>query len=126
MGKQKLTGVVAVVLLVAMSGAANAWFSGPKLMYITFSGPVALPGVTLPGGTYIFETVDTSNSNNLVRVRARDYSKVYLQRFTLQIERPAGMPRDRAIVLGESREGIAPRVEAWFPQGEPLGHKFIY
>jgi hypothetical protein len=95
-------------------------------MYITFSGPVALPGVTVPAGTYIFETVDANNRNDVVRVRARDYSKVYLQRFTLQIERPANMPRDRVIVLGEGRVGMAPRVEAWFPQGEPVGHKFIY
>jgi hypothetical protein len=128
MERPKLFIAGAVVLLVAMVGigAANAWISGPRATYITFSGPVVLPGVTLPAGTYIFEGADPLNHNDLVRVLARNRSKVYLLGFTTQVMRPEGMPRDRVILFHESREGAAPRIDAWFPQDESIGHRFVY
>jgi hypothetical protein len=128
MDKRKIFLVFAVVLLVAVVGvgAANAWISGPRVMYITFSGPVVLPGATLPAGTYIFERADPLNHNDLVRVLARNRSKVYLLGFTIQIPRPEAMPRHRAILFGESPAGAAPRIDAWFPQDESTGHKFVY
>ena len=42
-----------LVLTVPMHGAEVAL----RTNYLTFSGPVALPGVTLQAGTYIFERV---------------------------------------------------------------------
>jgi hypothetical protein len=129
MNRQRLFGVGAVVLLlVALVGikAANAWVSAPQMMYITFSSQVALPGVTLPAGTYIFERADPVSRNDVVRVLARDRSKVYLQAFTIQVSRPEGMPRDRMITFHESQAGAAPRIDAWFPQYESVGHRFRY
>jgi hypothetical protein len=128
MDKPKIFIAGAFVLLVVIVGigAANAWASGSRTTYITFSGPVLLPGVTLPAGTYIFERADPFNHNDLVRVLARNRSKVYLLGFTTQVVRPEGMPPDRAILFHESREGAAPRIDAWFPQDEPIGHRFVY
>jgi hypothetical protein len=128
MDRRKVSVAGAAVLLVAMLGigAASAWTAGPRIMYVTFSGPVLLPGVTLPAGTYIFERADPLNHIDLVRVLARDRSKVYLLGFTTQVPRPEGLPRDRVILFHEARTGAAPRIDAWFPQDEPVGHRFVY
>ena len=41
---------------------------------LTFSGPVGLPGVTLPRGTYTFEVIPLHP--DIVRVLSRDRSRV--------------------------------------------------
>jgi hypothetical protein len=92
--------------------------------YLTFSGPVALPGVTLTRGTYIFERLEPGSS--IVRVASRDRSKTYLLAFTHRVDRPRGMSTDVALVLGEAQRGEPVPVQSWFPLGETRGHEFIY
>jgi hypothetical protein len=91
--------------------------------YITFSRSVALPGVELAAGTYIFETPTNSMSNAVVRVSSRDRRTVYLTAFTRQVERPRN---DRGKLLVTLGEGAVPPVSTWFPIGESVGHQFIY
>jgi hypothetical protein len=93
--------------------------------YLTFSAPVALPGVTLPAGTYIFERVEFTNPDVIV-VRDRDRSRVYLMARTDRVSRPAGSNLDRLVTFGEARPGQAVPVTAWYPSGELIGHRFIY
>ncbi len=93
--------------------------------HLSFSGPVALPGVTLPGGTYIFERVVATNPDVVV-VRSLDRSKVYFMASTQPQLRPAWLPREQSVVLGESRPGTAPPIAAWYPVGEETGHAFVY
>src|SRR5690349_431939 len=83
-----------LVLTVPMHGAEVAH----RTNYLTFSGPVALPGVTLQAGTYIFERV-VETEPDIIVVRDRDRAHVYFMAFTERTERPAGMPRDRAVTL---------------------------
>ena len=49
-------GAMVLGLTVASSGGAASMTAG-KTNHLTFSGPVGLPGVTLPGGTYAFELI---------------------------------------------------------------------
>lgn len=93
--------------------------------YLTFSGPVALPGVTLGAGTYIFERAVPTNAD-IVVVRDEGRSKVYFLGFTDRADRPAGMRDDQAVIIGEARRGSPPPITAWYPVGEPRGHRFIY
>ena len=94
--------------------------------YITFSRGVALPGVELAAGTYIFETPTNAMSNAIVRVSSRDRKKVYLTAFTRQVNRPNTDKGKLLITLGEAAPGSAPPVSTWFPIGESVGHQFIY
>lgn len=110
-----------LVLTVPMHGAEVAL----RTNYLTFSGPVALPGVTLQAGTYIFERV-VETEPDIIVVRNRDRSKVYFMAFTERTERPAGMSRANAVTLGESRPGTAPRITAWYPIDSRSGHRFVY
>ncbi len=99
-----------LVLTVPMHGAEVAL----RTNYLTFSGPVALPGVTLQAGTYIFERV-VETEPDIIVVRNRDRSKVYFMAFTERTERPAGMSRANAVTLGEARPGTPVPITAWYP-----------
>jgi hypothetical protein len=95
-----------------------------QLNHLTFSGPVSLPGVTLPRGTYTFEMIPLHP--DIVRVLSRDGSRVYFTGFTMRVGRPAGLSADRLVTLTEMPRGVAPRVEAWYPIGQSTGSRFIY
>ena len=124
--KSVLTACGVAILGLVMTAPGNAWVDATGMNHLTFSGPVALPGVTLRAGTYIFELADPTVSYTLVRVLSRDRSRVYLTAFTMTTERPAGMPADRLVSFGEAPAGFAPPITAWFPVGESTGHQFIY
>ena len=51
--KRLFTASVLVVLVHLMASGADA-FTSDKRTYFTFNQSVALPGVTLPAGTYMF------------------------------------------------------------------------
>src|SRR6266536_2242398 len=62
-----------------------------RLEYLTFSGPVSLPGVTLNRGTYTFEVANAEASADIIRVRNRATDEVVFLGFTHRVERPKGM-----------------------------------
>jgi hypothetical protein len=118
-----LAVVGASILGVLIAASAHAWGS-TQTNYLTFSGAVALPGVTLAPGTYIFR-LPSDTDRNVVQVLSRDSSRVYFMGMTRPVERPNGN-RDRAVTLGEASPGQAPPIRAWFPVGRRDGHGFIY
>src|SRR5690349_24750405 len=89
--------------------------AGPfnKTMHFTFSREVALPGVTLPAGEYVFELADTA-SRNVVVVRNPRRSHVYLQALTMRTQRPANM-KEGTITFGEAPSGQPKPIVAWYP-----------
>ena len=118
-----VTAAGAVVLGLVMASWGYS-VTVDRMMYLTFSGPVALPGVALPAGTYVFERV--TDNINLVRVSSADQKTVYLTTFTQLIQRPEGLAAHQHVMLGESPRGTAPPIKAWFPIGERQGHEFNY
>jgi len=126
-GNLKVAAIGALFLGLVGVVSTTAWSSVDEhTNYITFSRAVALPGVELAAGTYIFETPTNAMSNSVVRVSSRDRKKVYLTTFTRDVRRPSGDNGKLLIKLGETAPGAAPSVSAWFPIGEQLGHEFIY
>ena len=123
--KSVLTACSAAIVVLVMSASGDAWVNASRRNHLTFSGPVALPGVTLARGTYIFELASPTNLD-VVRVLSRDRSKLYLIALTTPIQRPAGMPADRMVSLGEAPAGAPAPITAWYPLGHSMGHQFIY
>ena len=119
-----LLGVMLLGVL-ATSATANS-FDIRRTTYFTFSGPVQMPGVTLPAGTYIFEVVNPHGSSDVVSVRSRDRSKVYLMQLTRFVERPSKGELKATLALGETIDGNPPPVKTWYPQFETRGREFIY
>jgi hypothetical protein len=119
--------VGALSLVIAATASTGAWVdSGSRTTYATFNRPVALPGVELKAGTYIFELASPHSQLNLVRVSSRDRSRIYLTAFTRIVDRPAGLRADRVVTLGEARGDNPAPIRAWFPSASGSGHEFIY
>jgi len=114
----------AAVLLIEAAVQANGNLR--RTTFVTFSGPVALPGVDLKAGTYVFELADPSQAKNIVRVLNERRTTVYLTAYTRTIRRPPGSPRTLIVSFLEAPRGAPLPINAWFPAGEDLGHKFIY
>jgi hypothetical protein len=116
-------GTIAMLLATATTGGALGTASDTN--YLTFSRAVALPGVELQAGTYIFERA-SSTDLTLVRVLSADRNKVFLTAFTNTVDRPDNLPSDQIVSLGESPRGVAPPIRIWYPIYNSVGHQFIY
>ena|SRR5712691_6348882 len=90
---------------------------------LTFSRPVALPGVVLPAGSYTF---DVASDTALDVVVVRNRTKVFYMGFTGTVHRPVSMSKTAAITLGEASANEAPPITAWYEIGGTIGHQFRY
>ena len=118
-------GAIIIGLSIVTSVAVNARVLGSR-NFLTFSGPVALPGVTLGAGTYAFEVLNSESGSGVVRVLDKSRTRTYLTAITLPVSRPANMPKDAWVSFAEAPRGAATPIRAWFPDRGMLGHEFIY
>lgn len=124
----KISMFCALIVSAALVGA----FAAPaqanecdKLTYLTFSAPVALPGVTLPAGTYRFSHPDCQETDHVLRVSSVDGSEVYATLLTIPEDRAE--PSDRPqVVLTEERIGAPEAIKAFFYPGDKVGDELIY
>ena len=119
-----LCGVV--LLGVVATTPTGAIEKAHRTTYFTFRAPVALPGVTLPPGSYVFEVLNPDMSADLVRVSSRDHSKTYALQFTRHVHRDRRGDMKSIITLGEAASGTPQRIKTWFPENETTGREFLY
>lgn len=119
----RLSAFAALVLGLALTVPTGAAGVINRTNYLTFSGAVRLPGVTLGAGTYVFERMDPTNPDVIV-VRNVARTRLFYLGLTQRTSRPAGLPPDRFVTLGEVGRGEAPPILVWYPSGEQLGHAF--
>jgi hypothetical protein len=115
-------GALVTVLVAASTDA----FPTTRYNDLTFSQPVALPGVTLPAGKYRFEIANPHMNQDVVRVSDPRTSRVFLTAHTLRVPRPRGMAADQAVVFGESPAGQPPPIKVWYPLHAIDGREFRY
>ena len=118
--------VLFVALLAVLATVLTSASPITNYNMLTFSQPVALPGVTLPAGRYRFEIVNPGMNRDIVRVSSTGTGQVYFTRHTLRIERPPYMPRNQVVAFGEAAEGMPTPIRAWFPLDESAGRAFVY
>ena len=94
-----------------------------KRTLFTFNQPVALPGVTLPAGQYLFRFVD--DGHKVLQVLSADGKQVYGMFRTLSTERfePASKPEVRFM---ETAHGMPAALNAWWYPGERIGPEFMF
>lgn len=97
--------------------------------YLTFSGPVQMPGTTLPGGKYVFRLADTA-LHNVMQVFDADEKRIIGQWFFVPVERTA---REQAeangkpvVMFREMPEGMTPAIRYFFYPTDLRGKEFIY
>src|SRR2546421_11526516 len=96
-----------------------------KRTYFTFSAPIALPGVTLPAGRYVFRIVDTSTSRKVIQVLSGDEKKPFAMANTIPDQRRDPV-KDATVSFYETPRGEPAAVKSWWYPGESTGYQFIY
>ena len=96
-----------------------------KRTLFTFSGPVSMPGVTLPSGQYLFRLANPESGRNVVQVLTADGTKLYGMFFAMRAERfePASTPEVRFM---ETAAGMPTAIKTWWYPGERSGYEFVY
>jgi hypothetical protein len=89
--------------------------------HLTFNTPVALPGVALGPGTYIFRR---PASNVLLVTNAN--RKPYAMLSTISAARNSRTDRYEIVLGTPLADGSPRRLEAWFAPGESNGQQLIY
>lgn len=114
----------AVVVLTCTACAAAAQPADRRTLF-TFTGPVALPGVTLPAGQYLFRLADADSGRRVVQVLSADGRQPYALFFSMGARRfePASAPEVRFM---ETAAGMPAAVRTWWYPGEEIGYEFVY
>jgi hypothetical protein len=119
-----LTAVCAATLLTV--GVATAQGTLPdRKTNVTFSGPVSIPGATLPAGTYVFRIADSQTNRNIVQIFDKDELKLITTILAVAAERPEP-EGDPVITFKETAADRPPAVRYWYYAGEKAGNEFIY
>jgi hypothetical protein len=123
--RQLLVGISFVALLaIAFPASAQADPFNEKTI-LTFSGPVGLPGISLPAGTYVFRLADPDGDRSVVQVFNREGTVCYGTFLTLPDTALKAV--DRPAVTFEERASRAPEaVRTWFYPGNETGREFTY
>ena len=114
----------AALLAVGLAPSARA-DEFTKLTLLTFSGPVEVPGITLPAGTYRFQLADPTTGRRVVKVSDKDGTKTYGMFISMPNQRttPSKTP---VVMFKETAAGAPPAVQVWFYPGETYGYEFAY
>ena len=112
----------AVTLLAATGAHADEW---NKKTYLTFSGPVQIPGATLQAGTYLFQLADPDAARHVVMVASKDGTHVYGMFITIPNER-LDAPDKNLVMFGEAPAGAPQAIQAWWYPGDNVGEEFVY
>src|SRR5438093_4102903 len=113
----------AIVTIVAAPGVrADQW---NKKTILTFSGPVQIPGATLPAGSYVFKLADLSGNRHVVQVFDKEEKKIYTTILAIPNQRLDAS--DKPVVLFSERASGSPQaVKVWYYPGETIGNEFVY
>src|SRR3979409_1007874 len=112
----------ALTAMMAPGARADEW---DKKTILTFSGPVQIPGVTLPAGSYVFKLADIQGNRHVVQVFDKDEKKIYTTLLAVPNDRLD--PSDKPVVLFSERATGSPQaVKVWYYPGETIGNEFVY
>ena len=113
-----------IALVSVFAGTTAAQTDTRDRTFLTFSGAVEMPGVTLPAGTYVFKLADTP-SRNVVEVWDRDEKHMVGHWLFVQAQRP-DVSQETVVMFKETAAGQTPAVHFWYYPGERSGKEFVY
>lgn len=117
-----ITTAACTALLIAAGAAAQP---ADRSTFVTFSGPVSIPGKTLPAGTYTFRLADSPSDRHIVQIFDRDQTQLFATVLAVPAERnaPEGEP---VITFRETPSNMPPALRYWYYAGETSGNEFVY
>jgi hypothetical protein len=112
----------ALTAIIAPGARADDW---NKKTILNFSGPVQIPGATLPAGSYVFKLADIPGNRHVVQVFDKDEKKIYTTLLAVPNQRME--PTDKPIILFSERATGSPQaVKVWYYPGDVIGNEFVY
>jgi LPXTG-motif cell wall-anchored protein len=128
---RKLIGVLmlaaSTAAVLAPSAVSAQGTPEDKRVFFSFSGPVAVPGVTLPAGKYLFRlpTTIASGERHVMQVLSADGRNSYAMFYGISANR-ADYPSKPEVRFMETAAGVPPAVKTWWYPGDKAGYEFIY
>ena len=130
---KRFTSLTAAVFTAAFLAAATSVSAQDSNVdqrtYLTFSGPVQMPGVTLPAGKYVFKLAPTA-LHNVMQVFDGEEKHIIGQWFFVPVERTndeqAKADGKPVVMFREMPEGMTPAVHYFFYPTDLRGKEFIY
>ncbi len=130
---KRLTSIAAAAFTAAfLTAAMNVSAQDSNIdqrTFMTFSGPVQMPGVTLPAGKYVFKLAPTA-LHNIMQVFDGEEKDIIGQWFfipknrtTEEMSAANGKP---VVTFMEMPEGVTPAVKYYFYPTDLTGKEFIY
>ena len=114
----------AALLLVAAPARAHA-DEFDKATLFTFDAPVALPGVTLPAGTYMFRLADPNDDRSATAVYDQT-GQVCYGIFMTVADQESHSSDQPSVEFAEGHHGAPEAIAAWFYPGQRAGWQFVY
>src|SRR3954468_24971227 len=112
----------ALTAVMAPGARADEW---NKKTILTFSGPVQIPGATLPAGSYVFKLADIPGNRHVVQVFDKDEKKIFTTLLSVPNQRLE--PSDKPVILFSERATGSPQaVKVWYYPGDTIGDEFVY
>lgn len=96
-----------------------------KRVIFGFSGPVTLPGVTLPAGQYLFRVADAMTGRNVIQVLSADGTKIYGTFFAIPAYRTV-VPEKPEVRFMETRSTLPHAIRTWWYPADSTGFELIY
>jgi hypothetical protein len=122
----RTTVAASCAALALTAGMAAAQTVPPdRTTFVTFSGPVSVPGTTLPAGTYTFRLLNSDTNRNIVQIFNREGTKLVTTLLAVPATRmePTGDP---IITFKETPSDRPPAVHYWYYAGDLAGNELVY
>jgi hypothetical protein len=114
-----------VAALAALTTASARGDEFNKKTFLTFSGPVQIPGTTLPAGTYVFQLADLESNRHVVQIFGKEDGKLIATFLTIPDTKLT--PSSKPVVMFEERpRGMPQAIKAWWYPGDTTGDEFVY
>ena len=125
MRRTRSTTLAALAILALSAGVAAQQTVQDRTTFVTFSAPVAIPGRTLPAGTYTFRLADTQADRHIVQILDKEKGKLIATMLAVPAER-AEQSGEPVVTFNEAPSNRAPAVRYWYYAGERAGNEFVY
>ena len=119
-----LAALCAALALTASAAIAQT-VPADRTTYVTFSGPVSVPGMTLPAGTYTFRIADSQTDRHIVQIFNREGTKLFTTLLAIPAQRPEA-EGDPVITFKETPSDRPPAVHYWYYAGDKDGNELVY
>jgi len=121
----KMAAAAACAGLMLAPAVATGQTPADRNTKVTFSGPVSIPGKTLPAGTYTFKVADSPTNRHIVQVFDKDDMQLIATLMAVPAEKMEA-EGDPVITFKETPADRPPALHYWYYAGEKTGNEFVY